>query len=72
MEWLEHKGRTCGPVCSVFSIGRSFEGRDLKVMRLGIPQEGKPVIWIDAGIHAREWIAPATALHFIDRVFDNL
>ena len=24
--------------------------------------------WIDAGIHAREWIAPAVATYFIDRV----
>lgn len=30
--------------------------------------KSKPVIWIDAGIHAREWIAPAAALYFVDRV----
>ncbi|VDQ14846.1 unnamed protein product [Trichobilharzia regenti] len=28
----------------------------------------KPIIWIDAGIHAREWIAPATALSIINKV----
>ncbi|VDK20900.1 unnamed protein product [Taenia asiatica] len=27
-----------------------------------------PIIWIDAGIHAREWIAPASALYIIDRL----
>ncbi|KAJ8311404.1 hypothetical protein KUTeg_010759 [Tegillarca granosa] len=26
----------------------------------------KPIIFIDAGIHAREWIAPATAIYIID------
>ena len=28
----------------------------------------KTAFWVDAGIHAREWIAPATATYFIDRV----
>lgn len=28
----------------------------------------KPSIFIDAGIHAREWIAPATALFIINEV----
>ena len=28
----------------------------------------KEGFWIDAGIHAREWIAPAVATYFIDRV----
>jgi len=28
----------------------------------------KKAIWIDAGIHGREWIAPAVALYFINQV----
>ena len=28
----------------------------------------KRAIFIDAGIHAREWIAPATALNIISKV----
>ena len=30
--------------------------------------QAKDGFWVDAGIHAREWIAPATATYFIDRV----
>ena len=29
-------------------------------------EDSKPVLWIDGGIHAREWIAPATMMYFID------
>lgn len=28
----------------------------------------KKAVWIDGAIHAREWIAPATALYIIERV----
>ena len=28
----------------------------------------KPIIWVDAGIHAREWISIAVAMKFIKRV----
>lgn len=50
------------------SIGKTSEGREMKILRIGSGagtrqgQQGKPIIWIDAGIHAREWIAPPTAL----------
>lgn len=41
-------------------------------LQIGAPRPNvggeKPAIWIDAGIHAREWIAPAVALYFIKRV----
>ncbi|VDO15097.1 unnamed protein product [Rodentolepis nana] len=30
-----------------------------------------PIVWIDAGIHAREWIAPATALYLIDKLLSK-
>ena len=32
----------------------------------------RPGFWIDAGIHAREWIAPATALNMINKVSQTL
>jgi len=38
-------------------------------VQIGQPsQTRKPAIWIDAGIHAREWIAPATAVYVINAV----
>lgn len=37
----------------------------------GLGGEAKPTsLWIDAGIHAREWISPAVAEYFIERVSD--
>lgn len=32
------------------------------------PPPTKSALFLDAGIHAREWIAPAVALKFVDKV----
>ena len=32
----------------------------------------RPSIFIDGGIHAREWIAPATVLYFINQVITGI
>lgn len=38
----------------------------------GLGGEAKPTsLWIDAGIHAREWISPAVAEYFIERVSES-
>jgi len=53
-------------------IGQSWEGRDLKILK--ICQGGcgnKPAIWIDGGIHAREWISTATALWTLHTVLQD-
>ncbi|XP_077328625.1 carboxypeptidase A2-like [Lithobates pipiens] len=42
-------------------IGNSYEGRPLNVLKFSTGA-GRPGIWIDAGIHAREWVTQATAL----------
>lgn len=52
-------------------IGRSYEGREIRVVRVGNRnrkrrQSGpKPAIFIEGGIHAREWISPATVTYVI-------
>ncbi|CAD5215255.1 unnamed protein product [Bursaphelenchus xylophilus] len=49
------------------NISKTFEGRDLVGVKLySSSSKSKPSIFIDAGIHAREWIAPAVALHLMD------
>uniref|UniRef100_A0A452ITN7 Peptidase M14 domain-containing protein n=1 Tax=Gopherus agassizii TaxID=38772 RepID=A0A452ITN7_9SAUR len=58
-------------------IGSSFEKRPLYILKLSSNRDRTPksAIWIDCGIHAREWIAPAFCLWFIghkDRTMTRL
>ncbi|KAL5019820.1 hypothetical protein ScPMuIL_002712 [Solemya velum] len=52
------------------SIGKSVEGRDLIKIRVAsnLADTSKPVIWIEAMTHAREWITGASALYTIRRL----
>lgn len=54
-------------------IGTSYEGRDMKVLKLCKDGCGnKPAIWLDGGIHAREWISPAVTTYAINELTANL
>lgn len=54
------------------SIGSSYEGKPLHVVRISSSSSGhsKPAIWIDGGIHAREWISPAVATYIIKQLVE--
>ncbi|EDW17765.1 carboxypeptidase B [Drosophila mojavensis] len=54
-------------------FGWSYERRPLKVLTItnGDGRANKPVIFIDAAMHAREWIAPSFALYIIQQLLDN-
>ncbi|XP_036106222.1 carboxypeptidase B2 [Molossus molossus] len=50
-------------------IGSSYEKRPLYVLKVSKKQQAaKIAIWIDCGMHAREWISPAFCLWFIGYV----
>ena len=54
------------------SIGKSHEGSDMiiaKVCKGGCGD--KPAMWIDGGIHAREWISPATVTWMLKELVEN-
>jgi carboxypeptidase A1 len=51
------------------SIGASHENRSLTAIHITAAENDlglKPLVWIMAGQHAREWIAPAATMHLIN------
>ena len=66
------KNYQSNPLVKVKSVGKSFEGREIKTITITNGDgKKKNSVFIDAGIHAREWIAPATALYVIEQLLDS-
>ena len=54
------------------SMGTSFEGREIRVVKICKGGCGnKPAMYIQGGTHAREWVSPATVTFFINELTDN-
>jgi murein tripeptide amidase MpaA len=58
------------------TIGQSYEGHDMRVVKICRGECGKkPAMYIQGGIHAREWISPAVVMYFVreltERVTDH-
>ncbi|KAA0187622.1 hypothetical protein HAZT_HAZT000347 [Hyalella azteca] len=54
---------------SSYEIGTTYEGRTLKVIAVSSGQVANaPVIWLDCGIHAREWVSHATCMYVLDQL----
>lgn len=52
-------------IAQVVKVGTTYEGRELNLIKIGINSDDKkPVVFIEGGIHAREWISPATVTYF--------
>merc|ERR1712002_918673 len=56
---------------SIIPIGQSYEGRDMNVLAITKAGAGAPNIWLEAGIHAREWIAPAVATFLVRELVEE-
>merc|ERR1711970_970884 len=56
---------------SIIPIGQSYEGRDMKVLAITKAGAGAPNIWLEAGIHAREWISPAVATYLVRQLVEE-
>ncbi|XP_071380683.1 carboxypeptidase B2-like [Centroberyx affinis] len=71
-EWINEVALAYPDMVETFSIGSSFENRSLQVLKLsGEKKADKKAIWMDCGIHAREWISPAFCLWFVQHYLKN-
>lgn len=70
--YLNYLADTYPRIVQLVSIGSSYEGRPLYVVRISSSSSSgsKPAIWIDGGIHAREWISPAVATYVIQQLVE--
>merc|ERR1711963_260525 len=55
----------------IINIGQSYEGRDMDVLAITKAGPGAPNIWLEAGIHAREWISPAVATFIVRELVED-
>jgi len=56
-------------IVSVQNIGKGHEGRPIRLVTVtSNKNKNKPAIWVDGGIHAREWASPATVLYMLNKL----
>ncbi|KPJ14737.1 Carboxypeptidase B [Papilio machaon] len=68
-EYIETMASKHPELIKLQTLGSSYQGRKMKLVKISQnPHAGNPIIFIDAGIHAREWVAPAMALYLIHRL----
>jgi len=69
--WFDYLDQTFD-FCEKEVIGQTHEGQDMIVMKVCKGGCGnKPAMWIDSGIHAREWISPATGTWMLNELVEN-
>ncbi|XP_061410396.1 carboxypeptidase A6-like [Lethenteron reissneri] len=64
--WMSDVAEQNPALVSRILIGKSYEGRPLYILQVGKKKGGtKPSMWLDCGMHAREWISPAFCQWFV-------
>ncbi|XP_051979128.1 carboxypeptidase A1 [Xyrauchen texanus] len=51
-------------------IGQSYEGRALNVLKFSTGAN-RPGVWIDTGIHSREWVTQASGIWFAKKIVND-
>jgi len=50
------------------SIGTTHNNKPINLVTISSGGGNKPAIWLDGGIHAREWASPATILYILNKL----
>uniref|UniRef100_A0A8D2DUN0 Carboxypeptidase A1 n=1 Tax=Sciurus vulgaris TaxID=55149 RepID=A0A8D2DUN0_SCIVU len=53
---------------SKIQIGDTYEGRPIYVLKFSTGGNNRPAIWIDTGIHSREWVTQASGVWFAKKI----
>ncbi|XP_017891839.1 carboxypeptidase B-like [Ceratina calcarata] len=75
VKYLEYLALRYPKIVELITIGHSYEEQPIKMIKIstGPNKKGKakPAIWIDAGMHAREWIGSAVATYIANQLVEK-
>ncbi|XP_033471431.1 carboxypeptidase O [Epinephelus lanceolatus] len=67
--WMDQIAKDYHDVVSIVEYGQTYEKKVIRLLKIGVNTgEKKKAIWMDCGIHAREWIAPAFCQYFVREI----
>ncbi|KAI3366065.1 hypothetical protein L3Q82_009893 [Scortum barcoo] len=69
--WMAQIKNEHPDVVTIMDYGKTYEHRTISLLKIGFDTgEKKKAIWMDCGIHAREWIAPAFCQYFVREILN--
>jgi len=69
-DWLDSLVATYPDVVTPLSLGRSYEGREIRGVKVSF-KEGNRTVVVEGGIHAREWISTATVTYILNKLLTS-
>ncbi|XP_020039390.1 carboxypeptidase A5 isoform X2 [Castor canadensis] len=66
--WIDNFVTEHSDIVSKIHIGNSFENRSIFVLKFSTGGFQRPAVWIDTGIHSREWITHATGIWIAKKI----
>ncbi|NXO54570.1 CBPA1 Carboxypeptidase, partial [Aramus guarauna] len=70
-DWMDMLVDDHSSLVSKFQIGQSYENRALYVLKFSTGGSNRPAIWLDTGIHSREWITQATGIWMAKKIAEE-
>ncbi|KFQ85554.1 Carboxypeptidase A1 [Phoenicopterus ruber ruber] len=67
-DWMDTLVADHPSLVSKIQIGWSYENRPLYVLKFSTGGLNRPAIWLDTGIHSREWITQATGVWTANKI----
>ncbi|XP_041469205.1 carboxypeptidase B-like [Lytechinus variegatus] len=70
-KWIDDIANQYSDLVSVDEVSSTYEGKIIRGIKIGSPSGNlKPMAYIQGGIHAREWISPATVMFMTYKLLD--
>ncbi|KAM9820829.1 carboxypeptidase O-like [Neosynchiropus ocellatus] len=68
-DWMFQMAKMYPDMVTIQEYGKTYQLRPIRLLKIGMKSEAKKkAIWMDCGIHAREWIAPAFCQYFVKQL----
>ncbi|XP_063286159.1 carboxypeptidase O-like [Pelobates fuscus] len=70
--WINQMSERNRDLVTQHFLGTTYEARPMQYLKISQPSnQDKKIVWMDCGIHAREWIAPAFCQWFVKEIVQN-